>query len=224
MPPMNRFRPASTTTVGLDPRRIGPLIEIISTTIGTGTGFTGPANGIHGLDLARQVLKLPAPTSVVSTGGKHFFDDDQITPDTQWVSFQYPKLTLIWEHRTWSPRGMEGRDFGVEFHGEKGHVITNGVEWTYARTGEKPTTVGPTPYEPLHQENWIHSIRGNTSPHADIEIAHASTSLCHLGNIAYRVGQTLSWDAEKEQITHNDAANQLLSRAYRPEWAMPVIS
>ncbi len=71
-----------------------------------GTGELGN-NGIHGLDLARQVLQLPPPTSVASTGGKHYFDDDQITPDTQWVSYQYPKLTLIWEHRTWSPRGWK---------------------------------------------------------------------------------------------------------------------
>jgi hypothetical protein len=119
---------------------------------------------------------------------------------------------------------MEGQEFGVEFHGEKGHVITNGVDWTHARTGEKPTTIGPTPYEPLHQQNWIDSIRQHARPKADIEIAHASTTLCHLGNIAYRVGQTLTWDAENERFLHNGSANQLLSREYRSSWSMPVIS
>ncbi len=69
------------------------------------------------------------PQSVVSSGGKQFFDDDQVTPDTQVVCYEYPGLTLVWEHRTWSPFAMNESTFGVEFHGAEGVVTTDGRTW-----------------------------------------------------------------------------------------------
>jgi predicted dehydrogenase len=47
-----------------------------------GTGEIGN-NGIHGLDVARHVLGVNAPTRISCAGGKYAYDDDQQTPDTQ---------------------------------------------------------------------------------------------------------------------------------------------
>ena len=126
-----------------------------------GTGELGN-NGVHGLDLARWGLGVDLPTSVVSSGGKHFFDDDQVTPDTQTVCYEYPGLTLVWEHRTWSPFGMNDSTFGVEFHGDEGIVTTNGREWWIHRA-KQPKEQGTTAelsYELEHQRNWLDAIKG----------------------------------------------------------------
>ena len=48
-----------------------------------------------------------------------------------------------------------------------------------------------------------------------------STRLCHLGNIAYRLGRTLNFDATTETIPGDAEANRLLGRTYRKEFAMP---
>ena len=40
----------------------------------------------------------------------------------------------------------------------------------------------------------------------------------HIGNISYKVGRKLWWDAEKERFISDDGANRLLGRKPRPPW------
>ena len=51
---------------------------------------------------------------------------------------------------------------------------------------------------------------------------HRSTTAALLGNIAYRTGRTLRWDAKAERFTNNDAANKLLSYKYRAPYKLTV--
>jgi len=48
--------------------------------------------------------------------------------------------------------------------------------------------------------------------------ARASSLLPHLGNIAYRTGARLEWDARTERCRENAAANELVGREYRTPW------
>src|SRR5205823_4910683 len=66
-----------------------------------GTGEIGN-NGIHGLDVVRWLLDLDAPKRVFSGGGVLFFDDDRETPDTQTVTYEFDKCSVVWEHRIWA--------------------------------------------------------------------------------------------------------------------------
>jgi predicted dehydrogenase len=188
-----------------------------------GTGELGN-NGVHGLDLARWALGLEYPHSVVSSGGKFHFDDDQVTPDTQTVLYDYPGLTLVWEHRTWSPEALEGTRFGVEFHGVEGVVLTNGSTWQVIRDGKEKTpgaAEASTAYEPAHQEDWLDCIRSGRRPSADVETGHVSAALCHLGNISHRLGRKLAWDAQTETFASDSEADAMLSREYRSPWTLP---
>ena len=72
------------------------------------------------------------------------------------------------------------------------------------------------------QQNFIDSIRGDAKPNAEIEIGHKSTLLCHLGNIAYRTGKTLKFDA-KTETTDDAEANKLLGREYRKGFELPAV-
>ena len=74
-----------------------------------------------------------------------------------------------------------------------------------------------------HHRNFLDCIRSGERPNADIEIGHLSASLCHLGNIATRVGRVLHFDSKTEQITGDEEANKLIRRAYREgHWAVPA--
>ena len=42
-----------------------------------------------------------------------------------------------------------------------------------------------------------------------------------LGMISYRLGRSLQWDGDKEQILNDQEANQLLRRDYRNPWVYP---
>ena len=77
-------------------------------------------NGIHSIDLSRWGLQADYPTRVVSSGGRYRFDDDQETPDTHMVSFEFEDdRQIIWECLSCNRMGMDGSSFGVSFHGEQ---------------------------------------------------------------------------------------------------------
>jgi predicted dehydrogenase len=185
-----------------------------------GTGELGN-NGIHGLDVARYVLDLDAPTRVSSMGGKYVFDDDRETPDTQTATFDFPWCTLVWEHRVWEKNGPERLSFGVILHGERGTLLFDDKGWHVRDGDDMKEPPGPDPVK-AHQKNFIDAIRGDAKPAAEIEEGHRSTRLCHLGNIAFRTGKVLRFDA-KTEATDDPAANKLLARGYRKGFELPAV-
>ncbi|MFZ9860630.1 MAG: Gfo/Idh/MocA family protein [Gemmataceae bacterium] len=71
-----------------------------------------------------------------------------------------------------------------------------------------------------HKKNWLEAIRGNKKTLCPAEVGHRSASICHLGNIGYRVGKPLEWDPAKETFTNSQEANKLLFREYRAPWKL----
>jgi len=70
----------------------------------------------------------------------------------------------------------------------------------------------------LHVKNFIECVRSRKKPAADVVIGHHSTIVAHLGNIAYRSGHKIRWDAPKEQIVDDAEASKLLARQARKPW------
>jgi len=188
-----------------------------------GTGEIG-LNGVHFLDLARWGLNLDCPFRVASAGGRYHFEDDQETPDTQTVTYDFGRHTLVWEHRSCLPQPIEGDATGVAFLGEKATVI-----------------LGPSGYrirDPHGKEIHRHEGSFTTAPHvaaflasvekrgvanpANVDDAHKSTLLCHLGNMAHRVGHSLRLNPETRQVRDDRDAAALWHRSYRPGWE-PVL-
>jgi predicted dehydrogenase len=183
-----------------------------------GTGELGN-NGIHALDVARWILGLDAPQRITAGGGKYFYDDDQITPDTMVVTYDFPGTCLIWEHRIWAKTGLEGESFGIVLYGEKGTLHFDKKGWHVSDGVEAADQTSEI--ERPHLRNFLDCLRSGKRPNADIEEGHKSTRLCHLGNVAFRVGRTLRFDASTETIPGDDEANRLLSRTYRKPFVMP---
>jgi hypothetical protein len=69
--------------------------------------------------------------------------------------------------------------------------------------------------------NFCDAVRDRRQLTADALTGHLSTSLCHLGNIATRVGRSLEFDPQTEQIVGDDEANALVRREYRDHWGAP---
>jgi predicted dehydrogenase len=192
-----------------------------------GTGECGN-NGIHALDLARWGLGIDFVDLVNCGGGKYFFDDDQETPDTQLATFEVPGACIQWEHRTWSPRGIDGEGFGVAFYGSQGTLVTNGRGWViYEGTGKNETVAAKhdaSELEKAHKANFLDCIASREKPNADIEIAHRSTLLCHLANIAWRTRSVVRFDKASETIVGNEPAAKLIGRTYRKGFVLPEIT
>jgi predicted dehydrogenase len=182
-----------------------------------GTGELGN-NGIHGLDVARWGLGVDAPLTVASGGGRFVFDDREV-PDTQIVTYEFPKSCLIWEHRLYDKHPMEGLGFGIAFYGDKGVLTVDEKGWKVqdgAEAGGKATGgLGN------HLTNFVECVKSRENPNADVEVGHHSTRLCHLGNIAHRTGRRLHFDAASESFPGDTEANALLSREYSSRFEMP---
>jgi predicted dehydrogenase len=183
-----------------------------------GTGELGN-NGIHGLDVIRWLLNLDAPQRITSGGGKFFYDDDQQTPDTQITTFDFAGTSVVWEHRIWAKTGLRNQSFGIELVGEKGTLVIDGDGW-HVENGPEVSEKADKPERP-HLRNFLDRIRDGKRPAADIEEGHKSTRLCHLGNIAFRLGRTLRFDAATETIIGDAEATRMLGRTYRKGFAMP---
>jgi len=70
----------------------------------------------------------------------------------------------------------------------------------------------------LHLKNFIDCVRSRQKPAADVQIGHRSTIVPHLGNIAFRTGHKILWNAEREEILGDSEAATLLDRPARKPW------
>jgi predicted dehydrogenase len=74
-----------------------------------------------------------------------------------------------------------------------------------------------------HYRNFVDCVLSRKEPIAPAEIAHRSITICHLGNIAMRLGRSsLKWDPDQEKILGDEAAAKMLRRDYRAPWKLEV--
>jgi predicted dehydrogenase len=181
-------------------------------------------NGVHGIDVARWGLDVKYPIRVTAGGGKYRHEDDQETPDTMMVTIDFPAgKTITWEGLSWSPLGVHDTSFGISFHGTEGTIIVRGSGYaTYDMQRKEVATQSGPGGDADHFQDFLDAIRNDRRPNADIQQAHRSTLLCHLGNIAYRTGTTLHTDPANGHILDNPAAQALWSREYAKDWEPKV--
>lgn len=114
---------------------------------------------------------------------------------------------------------------GVTWEGTEGKVWANRGQHDADPKGILTSEIGPNEihlYESNdHFRNFIDCVISRKEPVAPVETAHRSITICHLGNIAMRLGrQSLKWDPEKEEILNDPEASKLLSRPYRAPWKL----
>lgn len=184
-----------------------------------GTGELGNW-GTHLLDIARWGLQVDYPRRVAASGGRLYFDDDQQTPDTLNVTYTFDDATIAWEHRLWTQHGNEGRSAAVAFYGDQGTLVVDRSGWkVYDRSDS--LTARASELKQAHLLDFARAVRTRRAPSCDLETGHISSALCHLGNIACRVGHEVTFDSRRQQFVDDDAANALLTRTYRSPWELP---
>jgi predicted dehydrogenase len=177
-------------------------------------------NGVHALDLCRWGLGAGYPVRVSSSGGRYFYDDDQETPDTHEVMFEFAdKKAIAWEGLSCNRNWLGSRDWIASFYGDKGALALWDGAYTIFDRNDKVVREGRGPGgDEAHLQNFVDCARAGGRPSADIEEGHKSTLLPHLGNIAHRVGRSLKCDPASGRILGDEEAMGLWGREYAPGW------
>jgi len=204
-----------------------------------GTGDLGN-DGVHRLDMAVALLnaacraqhdpEIGLPTTVSAQGGKWYFDDAQEFPDTLQASYQFgsgPGTKLLtYEMRVWAPYHYLGHSEGSAVFGDKGHIVMGNTSWVaYGERGKVLAKGEGGSHEAPHVQNFIDCIKSRNKPLCDLEtVGHPASVLCHAGNIAARVGRTLTLNASDETFEDDDEANALRGRTeFRKPWLLPTV-
>jgi len=190
--------------------------------------------GIHWMDQILWWTEEKYPKKVFSTGGRAIRQDNTDAPDHQVANFEFEDFTVAWEHRHFAGNAAEkGENVGCYFYGTEGTFHMGWQEgWTFYPASKNQPVIHEKPQ--LHQpddqnikELWadfMQAIPKNARPVCDIEVGHRSTNVSLLGMLSYKLGRSVVWDGEKEQVVNDEEANKLLSRTYRGSWEYPKIS
>lgn len=123
-----------------------------------------------------------------------------------------------------------GRDstIGNVFYGSKGYMATGDEEADMFKTwlgGEHEP--GPSAHAGGdHFANFVDCVRSRKKEdlNAPIEEGHISCAMVHLANASYRLGRSLNFDPETQQVIGDEEANRLLrdgDRGYRGPFVIP---
>jgi predicted dehydrogenase len=188
-----------------------------------GTGDAGN-DGIHQIDIARWGLGVEMPKAVSCSGGQLFYNDDHETPDTQIATFEYDDAYLMFEMRLWTPYPHEGHENGNIFYADNGKMSIGREGWQVTFKDGKAGPGGPRG-SGSHVANFIKVVRSRrpSDLNADVEVGHCSAALCHMANIATRVGRRLRFDAKQERFIGDAEANAYLTKQYRKGFELPTL-
>jgi hypothetical protein len=109
------------------------------------------------------------------------------------------------------------------FIGEKGMLLSNYDKHLLLPEDQFKGAVLPErtlPRSPEHHKQWIESCKSGGPTTANFDYSGWLTEANHLGNVAYRVGKKLEWDAASMKATNAPEADQYIRRERRKGWEL----
>jgi len=168
------------------------------------------------MDIARWLIPGATwPKSVISFGGRYANGDQGQTPNALVTVFDYGDTQLIFETRGLKSPGFRGQSVGNILHFEAG-VVAGGKFYPKGEgDGEPvPKVAAEKKISGDHFGNFIECVRNRDTSklHAEIEVGHVSSGLCHLGNISYRLGTETEYDPKLGKLSGNEFGTDALTR------------
>ena len=190
--------------------------------------------GVHLIDMVLMGMKADVPKSVIASGGKYIFPTDaRETPDVMTAIYDYGNFQMTWEHNLATGIGLYGMQHGIAFIGENGTLLLNRGGWEVrpdkVKDVPKMETVTWKPQTDRgldnHTANFIDAVKTKNKDilNCPIEAGARVAINSHMGNIAYRTGEKIFWDIEKNKFSDKDAS-KLVKPDYENGWKLPKLS
>ena len=180
--------------------------------------------GVHLLDMALWGMNVKGmPQLVIAAGGNHAYPNNfSETFDTLSVTYQFPDYLIQWSNVA-IESGPYGRNYGLEFKGTNGTLIANRESWEVIPQGDKleAKLVKPSNNDHLdHTKNFLDCVkRRDMQTACPITNGSFCAKYAHIGNIAARTHQALTYDDSKHTF-HNREADRFITPDYRKPWKL----
>ncbi|MFN9720524.1 MAG: Gfo/Idh/MocA family protein [Planctomycetota bacterium] len=181
----------------------------------------------HFMDLPFWALGLRHPNHCEAEGPAPHPD---MTPEGLIVRYKFPTsiqqkpVNLTWYDGNLIPNKIEDQPVppnGVMFIGTNGSMFADygryrlfpADKFASFKPPEKtiPDSIG-------HHAEWIKACKDGSPTTCNFDYSGALTETVLLGNIAYRTGKALEWDAEKLVATNVPEAAKYVTKEYRKGW------
>ncbi len=187
--------------------------------------------GSHWNDLPFWALKLDAPKTIEAFGPPAHAE---IAPASMSALYEYgprgdmPAVKLSWHQgdnkpEIWNNGGIPKWSDGALFIGDKGMLLADYGKHVLLPEETFKEFVAPEPTIPRvagHHEEWLAACRSGEQCSANFEYSGLLTEANHLGNVAYRLGRKVEWDAANLKCVGCPEADLLIHRAYRDGWTL----
>jgi predicted dehydrogenase len=192
--------------------------------------------GCHFMDLPFWALGLKYPISAEPIAGPPVHKES--TPTWLIVRFVFPSrgkgaateqpLPLTWYHGGRRPEIVDDQLYAkyrgaVLFVGDKGMLISDYGKHTLLPEEKFKDFQRPAEFIPNsigHHKEWTQAIKTGGTPSCSFDYSGPLTETALLGNVAYRVGKKLEWDAAKVRATNCPEADEFIQHHYRSGWKL----
>lgn len=184
----------------------------------------------HYMDLPFWALDLGSPTTVAAEG-------PEVHPETcplgLKVFYEFPArkpgqpaVKLTWYDGQQTPKEVAGIGVpgaGVMFLGSKGKMFAN--YGSYRLYPEEQFQDFQPPEQTIprsigHHAEWVKACKEGTPTTCHFGYSGRLTEAVLLGNVAYRLGRKLEWNAAELQVTNVPEAAPLIDKPYREGWEL----
>lgn len=187
--------------------------------------------GSHFNDLPFWALKLQSPLTIEASGPPPHPD---LAPASMQATYEYgprtdmPAVKLTWyqgvnKPKIWLDGGIPQWDSGHLFIGDKGMLLSNYDNHLLLPESQFKDFKRPDPFipdSPGQHAEWLRACKTDLKTTCNFEYSGWLTEANHLGNVAYRVGKKIEWDAQKLRCANAPEADKFIRREYRAGWKL----
>jgi predicted dehydrogenase len=190
--------------------------------------------GCHFMDLPLWALGLRTPLSAEVMSGPPVHSES--TPVWLIVKYEYPveksnkRIKLVWYHggkkpspEVLDPAIADKWQSGVLFIGSKGMLLSDYERHVLLPEKDFAGFKPPAPFikdSIGHHAEWIRACKTGEATTCNFDYSGPLTEAALLGNIAYRTGKKIEWDAKKLKAKGCPEADQLIQHHYRKGWKL----
>jgi len=195
-------------------------------------GGTLPDLGSHWNDLPWWALKLDAPRTIEAFGPP---PNPETAPASYRIAYEHaprgdmPAVKRWWyqgeeKPPMWTEKRIPQWGDGMLFIGDNGMLLSNYTKHVLLPEEKFADFKRPTPSIPNnpagHFMEWVNACKTGKPALCDFAYSGPLTEANHLGNVAYRVGKKIEWDAAKMKAKNCPEADKYIRVEYHNGWKL----